>query len=103
MQQANSPFKKVAAMSKTLFVGNLPYTMTEDSLKELFQAAGTVASVRIVLDRQTQQPKGFGFVEFEASDAADTAIAELAGHRVGVRELVVNEARPRESSRGARY
>jgi RNA recognition motif-containing protein len=90
-------------MPKTLFVGNLPYSMTEDSLKALFQVSGTVASVHIVLDRQTLRPKGFGVVEFEAPDAAAAAIAGFVGCRVGGRELVVNEARPREFLRGARY
>ena len=54
-------------MSKTLFVGNLPYSMTEDRLRTLFEASGTIVSARIVIDRETQRPKGFGFVEFRGS------------------------------------
>jgi RNA recognition motif-containing protein len=82
-------------MSKTLFVGNLPYSMTEDDLRALFEASGRVVSVRVVVDRETRRPKGFGFVEFDAPNAADAAIAELSGRMIDGRELVVNEARPR--------
>ena len=82
-------------MSKTLFVGNLPHSMTEDGLRALFEASGRVVSARVVVDRQTQRPKGFGFVEFDAPYAADAAIAELSGRMIDGRELVVNEARPR--------
>jgi RNA recognition motif-containing protein len=89
-------------MSKTLFVGNLPYSMTEERLRALFEASGTIVSARIVVDRQSQRPKGFGFVEFEAPYAADAAIAELSGRLVDGRELIVNEARPREFSRSSR-
>lgn len=84
-------------MPKTLYVGNLPYSMTESSLKVLFETAGTVVAVRVVVDRETQRPKGFGFVEFEETSAADLAIETFAGRNVGGRELVVNEARPREA------
>ena len=97
--ESNTLSHRKHAVPKTLFVGNLPYSMTEDSLETLFEIAGTVASVRIVLDRQKQRPKGFAFVEFEAPDAADAAIAE---RRMGGRDLIVNEAQPREFSRGAR-
>jgi cold-inducible RNA-binding protein len=82
-------------MPRTLFVGNLPFSMTEDSLKTLFEVAGTVVLARIVRDRETQRHKGFGFVEFETPDAANAAITEFAGRPIGGRSLVVNEARPR--------
>ena len=83
-------------MTKTLFVGNLPFSVTEDSLRILFQTAGAVRSVRLIRDRETQQTRGFAFVEFESAREADVAIAEFSGRRLDGRELVVNEARPRE-------
>jgi RNA recognition motif-containing protein len=89
-------------MSKALFVGNLPYSMTEARLRALFEASGSIISARVVLDRETQRPKGFGFVEFEAADMAAAAIAELSGRFIDGRELIVNEARPRAISRGDR-
>jgi RNA recognition motif-containing protein len=89
-------------MSKTLFVGNLPYSMTEDDLRALFEASGRVVSARVVVDRETQRPKGFGFVEFDAPCAADAAIAELSGRMIDGRELIVNEARPRPFSQSGR-
>jgi RNA recognition motif-containing protein len=82
-------------MSKTLFVGNLPYSMTEERLIALFEPFGTIVSARIVIDRETERPKGFGFVEFEEPVAADAAIVKLSGHLIDDRELIVNEARPR--------
>lgn len=89
-------------MSKTLFVGNLPYSMTEDHLRALFEASGRVASVRVVVDRETRRAKGFGFVEFDAPNAADAAIAEFSGRMIEGRELIVNEARPRAFSQNGR-
>ena len=83
-------------MSTRLFVGNLPFSMTEDGLKALFEIAGPVAFVRIVIDRETRRPKGFGFVEFERPEAATRAIAEFSGRTIAGRALVVSEARPRE-------
>jgi RNA recognition motif-containing protein len=89
-------------MSKRLFIGNLPFSMTEASLKALFEIAGPVVSVRIVVDRETNRPKGFGFVEFEGSEAASVAIAEFSGRNIAGRDLVVTEARPREAAGYAR-
>ncbi len=89
-------------MSKTLFVGNLPYSMTEDDLRALFGASGRVISARVVVDRVSQRPKGFGFVEFDAPYAADAAIAELSGRMIDGRALIVNEARPRAFSESGR-
>ena len=77
-----------------LYVGNLPYSTTEDDLKELFSAHGTVSSVRLINDRETGRSKGFGFVEFENDDEAKAAIEGLHGKDFGGRALVVNEARP---------
>ncbi len=84
-------------MSRRLFVGNLPFSMTEDGLKDLFEVAGQVVSVRIIVDRETQRPKGFGFVEFENVEAASAAIAQFCGRSIAGRALVVTEARPREA------
>jgi RNA recognition motif-containing protein len=89
-------------VSATLYVGNLPYSMTEDSLKALFETAGTIVSVRLVRDRETQRPKGFAFVEYDAPNSAHTAIVEFSGRRIGGRELIVTEARPREMSGSSR-
>ncbi len=78
-----------------LYVGNLPYNTSEDDLKELFGAHGTVASVSLINDRETGRSKGFGFVEFENDDEAKKAIDALHGQDFGGRALVVNEARPK--------
>jgi len=81
-----------------IYVGNLPYSATEDELRELFGAHGDVTSVSLVNDRETGRPRGFGFVEME--DGAEKAIAALDGKEVGGRTLKVNEARPREGGGG---
>ena len=77
-----------------LYVGNLPYSATEEELSELFGAHGTVTSVSIIKDRETNRSKGFGFVEMESDDAGKAAIEALHGTEFGGRALVVNEARP---------
>ncbi|MEO1085023.1 MAG: RNA-binding protein [Acidobacteriota bacterium] len=81
-------------MSKRIYVGNLPFTATEDEVSELFGAFGTVTSVSLINDRETGRPRGFGFVEME--DGADEAIQALDGSNLGGRTLKINEARPRE-------
>jgi cold-inducible RNA-binding protein len=86
-------------VEKRLFVGNLPFSMTETDLKALFEIAGPVASARIVVDRATNRPKGFAFVEFERSDSASAAITEFSGRVIAGRQIVVSEARPREMAR----
>lgn len=83
---------------KKLYVGNLSYNATEAELRELFGQHGSVASVSLVSDRETGQPRGFGFVEME--DGGDAAISALDGKEVGGRTLKVNEARPREDRGG---
>lgn len=82
-------------MAKKLFVGGLPYSTTEDELRDLFTPFGTVESVAIITDRQTGRSKGFGFVEMPDADA-DAAVEKLHGSDFGGRALTVNEARPRE-------
>lgn len=83
-------------MAKKLYVGGLPYSTTEEELKSAFAEAGTVASVRIIVDRMTNRSRGFGFVEFENDADADKAIETFDGKEFGGRTLVVNEARPLE-------
>ena len=80
---------------KNIFVGNLSFGTTEDSVRSLFQAYGTVERVSIVTDRGTGQARGFGFVEMSNNAEADRAIAELNGRELDGRALNVNEARPK--------
>jgi RNA recognition motif-containing protein len=87
-------------MSKKIYVGNFPYTTTEDELRELFEQHGTVQSLDLIRDRRTGRSRGFGFVEMDDTEAA-AAIAALDGKEIGERTLRVSEARPRqESGRG---
>jgi RNA recognition motif-containing protein len=83
---------------KKIYVGNLSFNATEAELRELFSKHGTVASVNVINDRETGQPRGFAFVEMESG--ADAAIGALDGKEVGGRTLKVNEARPREDRGG---
>jgi len=85
---------------KKLFVGNLPFNVTEDRVRELFQEFGEIQSVTIPTDRETGKARGFAFVEMANDDAAEKAIAGVNGKREGGRELNVNEARPKESGGG---
>ena len=87
---------------KKLYVGSLPYSMTDDHLVQLFSGKGyNPVSARIVIDRTTGQSRGFGFVELEQENDATNAIRELDGLDIEGRKLQVNEARPQES-RGER-
>jgi len=81
-------------MSKIIYVGNLPFSATEEEIRELFAEYGTVNSVKMISDRDTGRPRGFGFVEMEDGDA-DTAIEALDGTEFGGRNLRINEARER--------
>ena len=83
-------------MATNLYVGGLPYATTEDSLRELFAGAGEVRSVRVIMDRETGQSKGFAFVDMGDDAAAASAITMFNGFRMGSRTITVNEARPRE-------
>ena len=83
-----------------LYVGNLPFSATEDSVRELFAAHGTVEKVALVNDRDTGQPRGFGFVEMTNRNEASNAINALNGQEMNGRALNVNEARPREERGG---
>ena len=79
-----------------IYVGNLSYSITEKQLEELFAEFGEVTSARLITDRDTGRPKGFGFVEMADKAAAESAISALDGREVGGRDLRVNEATPRE-------
>lgn len=80
---------------KNIFVGNLSYGATEDSLRSMFESYGAVDRVSLVTDRDTGQARGFGFVEMSNNAEADRAIAELNGRELDGRALNVNEARPK--------
>jgi RNA recognition motif-containing protein len=79
-----------------LYVGNLPYSVTDQELNEIFSEIGEVQSARVMNDRETGRSRGFGFVEMKNEDDGREAIEKLNGQDMGGRALVVNEARPRE-------
>ncbi len=82
-------------MPVQIYVGNLTYNMTEDSLRELFAPFGEVLSAKIIKDRLTDRSRGFGFVEMENKDEAESAIQKIDGNEVEGRNMKVNLARPR--------
>jgi RNA recognition motif-containing protein len=90
-------------MDTKLYVGNLPYTTTEDDLRTLFAGAGTVVSVALIKDRDTGRSKGFGFVEMGSQSEAENAIKQFNGASFGERVLKVNIARPVEDRSTSRY
>ena len=84
-----------------IYVGNMPFSMGEDTLREMFSKFGEVDSVKVITDRETNQPRGFAFVEMLEADEARQAISALSNHEVDGRTLKVNEARPpRGGNRG---
>ena len=87
-------------MSNKLYVGNLSFCVTSEDLQEYFATAGAVESANVVFDRETGRSRGFGFVEMASEDAANAAIAQFNGQEYDGRNMVVNEARPREEGRG---
>ena len=87
---------------KNIFVGNFDFGATEESLRSLFEAYGTVERVNLVTDRDTGRSRGFAFVEMEDAAQADRAIAALNGSSLGGRTLRIDEARPREDRGGGR-
>ena len=84
-----------------IFVGNLAFTATADEVRQLFEGYGVVDTVRLLNDRETGQPRGFGFVEMPNATEAQAAIAGLNGKDLGGRPLTINEARPREERGGS--
>ncbi|MGA0369224.1 MAG: RNA recognition motif domain-containing protein [Kiritimatiellia bacterium] len=83
-----------------IYVGNLPYSMNDGELEDLFTEFGAVQSAKVIFDRDTQRSKGFGFVEMEDDEAGRAAIDAMNDHPVEGRPLRVNEARPREERSG---
>ncbi len=86
--------------SKKLYVGGLPYSISDRQLEELFAAHGTVESARVITDRMTGRSKGFGFVEMSSQSEAEEAIEKLNQTDMEGRSITVNEAKPREPRRG---
>ena len=84
-------------MATNIYVGNLSFDSTESDVRQLFEEYGTVDEVKLITDRDTGRPRGFGFVEM--SSGGDEAIRALDGKELGGRNLKVNEARPREQRR----
>lgn len=82
-----------------LYVGNLPFSATEDSVRELFTPHGTVEKISLITDRETGRPRGFGFVEMSSADAS-RAMSALNGKDFGGRSLKINEAQERDRSSG---
>jgi RNA recognition motif-containing protein len=87
-------------LGKKLYVGNLPYTATEEELRSLFEQHGATTSVAVIMDRETGRSRGFGFVEFETEEAAEAARNALDGADMGGRPLRVNEAQERRGGGG---
>ena len=86
--------------SNKLYVGGLPYAVTDDRLEELFAEHGTVESARVITDRMTGRSRGFGFVEMSSQEEAQQAIDQLNGTDLEGRSLTVNEAKPKEQRSG---
>src|SRR5262245_59200082 len=87
-------------MGKKLYVGNLPYGISDSDLQQLFEPHGTVQSAQVIIDRDTGRSKGFGFVEMGSDAEAQAAISAMNGNQIDGRALTVNEARPKESGGG---
>ncbi len=89
-------------MAKRLYVGNLPYNLTEAELRDVFSEIGEVADVKLVLDRDTGRPRGFGFVEMASEAEAQQAIQNLNGRELAGRPMSIREAQPRAGGGGFR-
>jgi RNA recognition motif-containing protein len=87
-------------MGKKLYVGNLPYGVSDSDLQQMFEAHGTVQSAQVIMDRDTGRSKGFGFVEMGSDAEAQAAITAMHGSEIEGRALTVNEARPKEGGGG---
>lgn len=88
-------------MTSKIYVGNLPYSVTDASLESNFSEFGSVSSAKVMMDRDTGRSKGFGFVEMASAEVAQAAIKGLHGMSVDGRSIIVNLARPREEGRGS--
>ena len=91
---------KIVNMSMKLYVGNLPFSTTNQDLNDIFGEIGAVESCNVIEDRETGRSRGFGFVEMANKEDGDRAIAELNGKEINGRELKVNEAKPQERRNG---
>ena len=89
-------------MGKKLFVGNLPFSATDQTIKEAFSRCGTVESAKIITDRDTGRSKGFGFVEMSSDAEASDAISKLNGTELDGRAMSVSEAKPQAPREGGR-
>ncbi len=87
-------------MGKKLYVGNLPYSATDETLQQMFAGAGTVESAQVIMDRYSGRSKGFGFVEMSTDEEATNAISQLNGKDCEGRALTVAEARPQAPREG---
>jgi RNA recognition motif-containing protein len=87
-------------VAKKLYVGNLPYSVSDSDLQAMFEPFGTVESAQVIVDRDTGRSKGFGFVEMASPQEGQAAIEGMHDKDIGGRKLVVNEARPREDRGG---
>jgi RNA recognition motif-containing protein len=85
-----------------IYVGNLPYSITDQDLEAMFSEYGQVSSASIIMDRETNRSKGFGFIVMDDQSSAESAIKAFDGAECGGRNLRVNEARPREERRNRR-
>ena len=87
-------------MSKKLYVGNLPYSVNQQTLQDTFSKCGTVESANVIMDRDTGQSKGFAFVEMSSSGEAQKATQEINGSSLDGRAVTVNEAKPQQKRSG---
>jgi len=95
-------FFRRPTVAKKLYVGNLPYGVSNGDLEQMFQVHGQVQSAQVIVDRDTGRSKGFGFVEMANDQEAQAAITAMNGKESGGRALTVNEAKPREDRGGGR-
>jgi len=90
-------------MSKTLYVGNLPFEVTEDELHSLFSGHGSVKRTKLIMDQYTGKSRGFGFIDMDDDGDASTVIQKMNGFQMKERSLVVNEARPKKDQGGRNF
>lgn len=90
-------------MSKKLYVGNLPYSTTDQTLTDAFSQCGTVESAKVIIDRDSGRSKGFAFVEMSSSSEAETSISKLNGSQMDGRAINVSEAKPQAPRNSSRY
>ena len=87
-------------MGKKLYVGNLPFSVNDESLKELFAAHGNVETAQVIMDKFSGRSKGFGFVEMSSDEEAKATVEQMSEKEIDGRKIVVNEARPMEKRSG---